>query len=563
MVTSLRSSLRAVTWFGWMAGAFLACASDTDGPTGEAPVGEIAQAVVTVGDWNGYGDGQCVIGAQAFYKNRFGVTLKATGYQPGNVGPCKNLGACMYWVSDIVRPDPNLWNRYDFGSKMPQTYDLVIYPPTSSNAYGHIASVDHMEGGDPNNHTQLYVMDSNALVYEKKSPYIHTNKTRPYGFYRLKSLEVKTCNEGCDGNAIVRTSCERTECGAQAACIGEGGLRCDALPTGYLDAADATTIRGWGYDPSNAGATADVHLYLGGPAGDPNALSFAVHADRSRDDLCSAIGSCAHAFAWKTPRSLFDGAPHEVHAYGIDLSGGHNAELQTSPRILTVSPPDIPSSTVLRRVPSPAAFASWQFSEFFDVAPMPSDAAKFSAGKAMDTPSFPTSPEAVRADDGTDQVWLLDNGLRRKIDAVAWRVGNVKTVVTPVLMQIPQGKDLPATPELVRDSGPTFYVLDAPLTIANGETEPTDAAPTPSGASTAAPQATTAKPSGGAPTNGASPHDGTTIDTDGAASTDNDAAACSVGSLSPASAPRAPLAAVVGLGLVALVARRRRDRQAS
>lgn len=553
-------ALRRVTALALFAAALAACATEAaDGGLPEGPIAEVSQAVVTVGDWNGYGDGQCVIGAQTFYKNRFGVALKPTGVQSGNVGNCAWLGACMYWVSNAARPDPNVWNRYDFGTKMPQTYDLVIYPPTATNEYGHVASVDHMEGGDANNHTQLYVMDSNALVKEKKSPYIHTNSVRPYGFYRLKSREIPTCNEGCEGNVISRTNCEKTDCGPQGAvCIQEGGLRCDALPKGSFDVADDKTIRGWAFDPSNAGAPIDVHVYVGGPAGDPNAVGLPFKADRHRDDLCGAIGSCPHAFEWRTPRSFLDGQPRAMHVYGIDISGGHNAELGNSPRTLTAPPPAIPKTAILRKITSSSAFGAWKLSERDDVAPLPDDGAKFGEWKnqAQGVPDFPNAPEAVRGDDGSEQAWLVDSGVRRRVSPGAWRLDAIKTLRTPELMQIPVGSDFPASPEVVRDTGPTFYVLDvAFLPLSKG-----DPAPAPSTPGTGDPRPT--KPAGtGTPKPGADPDDGggtapgtTTIQ---GGSNEADAGGCAfVGPTSRAEAGWA--GALFATALAGLVRRRRR-----
>jgi hypothetical protein len=159
-------------------------------------LGDIAQAVTTYGDWSTYGDGQCVTGARTFYTAKFGVTLNATGLQSTDIGSCAALGACMYWVSPKVAPSSATWVKYAWGSEMPKTYDLIIYPPHGTNAYGHVASVDHMEGTNPSDLTKLYVMDSNYTVSVKKSPSIHTTTVTPYGFYRLKSQLGPFCSPG-------------------------------------------------------------------------------------------------------------------------------------------------------------------------------------------------------------------------------------------------------------------------------------------------------------------------------------------------------------------------------
>lgn len=193
-----------------------ACSTVTD----HEALDEIAQAVKTYGNWSAYGDGQCVTGARTFYQNRYGVTLAATGAQGSSIGACKYLGACMYWVSPKVRPSAAKWNRYEWGSVMPQTYDLVIYPPTPTNGYGHVASIDHLEGSDKNAYKNLYMMDSNFLSHEKKSAYIHTFNLKPYGFYRLKSLDG--CKAHCDGTSVVDKNCKATKCSdAKAKCVSD------------------------------------------------------------------------------------------------------------------------------------------------------------------------------------------------------------------------------------------------------------------------------------------------------------------------------------------------------
>ncbi len=173
------------------------CASGAPSPeNGEDDLGSTQQAVcdgTTKGHWSLFpaGDGvsstnQCVHGVSVFYTAKFGVPRLAASYSK-TVGNCLGYGACQMWLSS--HPNPALWNRYAWGTETPQTYDLVIYPPSGSAAgYGHVASVDHYKGG------VLYVMDMNwnappeGYRY-RKSTCAHTVSRTPYGFYRLKSLE--------------------------------------------------------------------------------------------------------------------------------------------------------------------------------------------------------------------------------------------------------------------------------------------------------------------------------------------------------------------------------------
>lgn len=281
------------------------------------------------------------------------------------------------------------------------------------------------------------------------------------------------CPTGCLGNTLSRASCEKTDCGSQSAvCRDDGaGLRCDALPRGALDRADDGGISGWAQDPSRPDEATEAHVYFGGPAGDAQAVGVRLSASRSRDDLCKAIGSCAHGFSMGAPRSLLDDQPHPVFAYGIDLSGGDNALLGGSPRTLKGPPPALPIGAILRRVQTQTSFAAWEFSTFLDVAPAPDEDAKVTTWRKQIGAPLGLTPTLVRAADGTDGLWLIDGGLRRRvIDAEAWRFdeADASSLAATELFQLPRGADLPERPLLIGDVGPTYYVLDVPY-VPEGE----------------------------------------------------------------------------------------------
>jgi MYXO-CTERM domain-containing protein len=241
-------------------------------------------------------------------------------------------------------------------------------------------------------------------------------------------------------------------------------------PQGWLDAAACDGIRGWAEDPDSPDAPVDVHLYFDSAAGDPAPQAFAIHASQHRDDLCQAISSCNHGFAVAPPRSLLDGQPHEVRAYGIDASGGDNPLLAGSPQVLQCAPPIPPLDAAHGRrrwITSPAVFDAWHLDWFRDLAHEPEAVvASFSDG-----PNMPDAPTVVIADDGTPEVWVIDTGFRRHVinpDALAaWHFdGPGGVTVTPAAMvyQYPQGADLPAEPFLFSSpSDPRVYLLDVPL----------------------------------------------------------------------------------------------------
>ncbi|MEO7327955.1 MAG: VCBS repeat-containing protein [Minicystis sp.] len=176
----------------------LGCAPPSPAPPPPEDLGSAAEAL-TLGDWSQFPDGhQCVVGVQIFYQAKFGVTVPPTG-GPGWNGNCAPLGACHLWL-DVI-PSDNDWYRIpNDGAELPTTYDMIVYPPTATNEYGHIASVDHVTDG------VIYVMDDNycANNCEKKAVEPHTVSSKAYGWYHLKQLgpPFQACvpsAEVCDG----------------------------------------------------------------------------------------------------------------------------------------------------------------------------------------------------------------------------------------------------------------------------------------------------------------------------------------------------------------------------
>jgi MYXO-CTERM domain-containing protein len=239
-------------------------------------------------------------------------------------------------------------------------------------------------------------------------------------------------------------------------------------PQGWLDAAACDGIRGWAQDPDAPDQPIDVHLYFDSSPGDPGAKAFAVHADQHRDDLCQAIGSCNHGFSAAPPRSLCDGQPHSVQAFGIDTAGGNNPLLSGSPQTLQCDPPAPPWDAqhgIKRWITSPSAFDAWHFDWLRDLAREP-DAL---VASFPDGPDAPDAPVVVQADDGTPEVWVIDTGVRRHVvdpaSLSAWHFdGAVSPMPAAQVYQVPQGADFPAAPFVFASpSDPKVYLLDVPF----------------------------------------------------------------------------------------------------
>ena len=236
-------------------------------------------------------------------------------------------------------------------------------------------------------------------------------------------------------------------------------------PRGYLDSADCTAIAGWSQDQDAPSTGIDVHLYFDGPAGTAGAPSIATTANIKRQDLCTAIGSCTHGFSLATPVAMQDGKQHTVYAYGIDTQSGTNPQLTDSPKKFTcpnVKPSLDAKTGVKRHVIDPASMKAWSFSSLTDIAPEP-DAVVDAYPQSAD---WQEKPSLVQADDGTSEVWLVDGEVRRHVinpkSLAAWHFDAADVVKTPAAKVYAYGKglDLPATPFLVRGSGPAVYVID-------------------------------------------------------------------------------------------------------
>jgi hypothetical protein len=245
-------------------------------------------------------------------------------------------------------------------------------------------------------------------------------------------------------------------------------------PRGYLDGADCTHVWGWSQDPDAPTQSIDTHLYFGGPAGS-GAVGKALHADGSRADLCTALGSCNHAFDLRSPRSLFDGAAHPVHAYGIDGQGGANAELSQSPAALTCMPTE---AGVKRHVTDPTSYASWGFDGFMDVRPV-NDADLAAWPEAAPWPAAPVMVQAP----GEAAVWLVDGAYRRHVtsptSAAEWHLdlGQVQQKTHAEVYALVEGPPLRARPPGVQGSGPAVYMLDdaLPAIVPDAGPAPVDA----------------------------------------------------------------------------------------
>lgn len=101
---------------------------------------------------------------------------------------------------------------------------------------------------------------------------------------------------------------------------------------GALEEVSCDAIRGWVSDPDAPETPANVAIVIDGVLGSEGALRIDQAADIARDDICQG---CLAGFSVPLPEGLLDGESHVIRAYGIDLGGGPEAELQNSPLFVT------------------------------------------------------------------------------------------------------------------------------------------------------------------------------------------------------------------------------------
>lgn len=327
-------------------------------------------------------------------------------------------------------------------------------------------------------------------------------------------------------------------------------------PKGYLDSASCDKVTGWSQDPDVPKQSIDVHVYFNGKAGASGALGIKTKANVSRQDLCGPLGSCNHGFSLEPPRSLLDGQPHDVFAYGIDSAGGPNTLLTNSPRTLDCPPPAAPltpAEGVLRHVTDPTAFSAWKFSYTYDVAHYPDS----TVGSYTVGPDWPATPTVVQADDGTPEVWVLDGKVRRHVidpaSLSAWRFGSVETWPAAQVYSYPQAVDFRPGPFLVMGSGAAVYVLDDPLTPPSTGTGGAGGGTGSGGANGSAGSGGAAWADGG--TAGGAGGSGTTGSGEHSRVMTSSSGGCSLGG-SSAPGKRAPLWLLVGVAVL-VVGRRR------
>lgn len=236
-------------------------------------------------------------------------------------------------------------------------------------------------------------------------------------------------------------------------------------PVGYLDAATCGVIAGWTQDRDTPDAPLDVHLYFDAPAGNPAAFGMAIRAGLHREDLCAAIGSCAHGFAVPLPLGFFDGQDHAVYAYAINSGPGDNPLLTNAPRTVRCEPsarPAIAAGSVRRPIASSDVLAAWRLGGKDVAALTPA-----TLGELADGPPLSPAPELLRVD-GDARVFVREGAVLRHVPdpatLSAWRLefAPLRTVTAAEVASVLYGAPWRGQPYVAQAGGPRLYLVDAP-----------------------------------------------------------------------------------------------------
>lgn len=269
------------------------CSSRTAESVGEtkAAFTEDAQA-----DWSQFPDyEQCLVGVQLFYPARFGAHVPSA--RGSWTGSCADEGACHIWIDDI--PDGNVWERIaNDGSEQPSMYDMIVFPETGANPWGHIASVDHVDGSG-----NVFVMDDNYNSDERKAWKPHTVWRAAYGWYHLRALPKNGGNPPpppprnnggycpnnglyCGGDYIHGDPNTLYRCTSHALSVEQScGNGCQVNPNGVDDSCKAASPP----PPPQSTWCPNNGLYCGGNyiQGDPSTLYRCTSHNLTVESFCS------------------------------------------------------------------------------------------------------------------------------------------------------------------------------------------------------------------------------------------------------------------------------------
>lgn len=124
----------------------------------------------------------------------------------------------------------------------------------------------------------------------------------------------------------------------------------DPNPFGAFDSATTpyggrVDISGWAIDPNAPTAPAAIHVYIGGPAGSPDAEFHSITANKSREDVAKVYPGTGTSHGYSASIQTAKRGPQNVFVYAINSGPGQN-QLLGSRNVSVASPLPISNSAL-------------------------------------------------------------------------------------------------------------------------------------------------------------------------------------------------------------------------
>lgn len=229
--------------------------------------------------------------SKGYFPNSFGTVTDLCNWFVDN-----NKGVLYYADPGEVHVSKNA-NGISKSSFIPQKGDLICFlwnPNDKNRRYDHVGIVSGYSNG-----TVYYIDGNTGGTGSWRTNYVKTDhstsRTSPYI------------------TAYLRPN--------------YGGFSADNLPIGRVDAISGLEksifIDGWAFDEDVPSKQLEIHIYVGGPAGSPNASGYRIIANKERRDVNAVYGKgIYHGF--NETISVDKTGTQEVYVYAINANSGNH-----------------------------------------------------------------------------------------------------------------------------------------------------------------------------------------------------------------------------------------------
>lgn len=195
-----------------------------------------------------------------------------------------------------------------YGGK-PQKGDILIY----TGGYGHVA------------------------IYESDNVSYHQNWSGQY-VQRVERYYGNSVWVNSEGVTKTYWGCIHPN-------FASGGNNPQGVLDGLVGGNGTIGISGWSFDRDNFGAALEIHVYIGGRSGDPNAEGHGgIIANQGRSDV-NAVYGCGDYHGFGATISTNKRGSQPVYVYALNVGGGDNVQIGEG--TVYISSADLPQITAL------------------------------------------------------------------------------------------------------------------------------------------------------------------------------------------------------------------------